>query len=267
MTKIGTVGLATEDGIVHVDVFEPDTFDFEPFRIGVVNGVGVFNLVDPSEADTAFRVATDANGIMGVNSVGLTNFTDWSGVEITLPDGNGEFRSDSDTPNKGFASYAARSGDLGYWSEGEARVWSLPGFGLNHYPSAGETFEYWFYPQQWPDPTQYWFVFGAQGNYWQMPGYQVQWISDGTFRVQLNTSSGKSTLTSTSGVSWPQDQWLRGVVDWNSGGGFSTWVETESGTNITSTLSSSDSTYTGGGFAMRGSGNSAYYADDLRVVP
>lgn len=168
----------------------------------------------------------------------------------------------SDTGSHSVNATAARSGDYGYESQGEEAIWSVPGSGLPHYPSPGETFEYFVNIQS---HEQIWLFFGGETDADQ-DRYQIELISDGAFRVRIDEGGSRTVLDSVSGVTYPTGSFLRVETAWREGGGFDITLDT--GSTTYGPLSSADATYTGPGkIGYRTSGNAHAYIDDVRRVP
>lgn len=92
---------------------------------------------------------------------------------IWSSDGSGTF----EVTNNGTGNYFGRLVDV-------QRVWSHPSWGsLDHYPQAGDHFEFVTNIQQWDGQTRFYYGRNDTDGFTYDEHYSLQYYSDGTFRL------------------------------------------------------------------------------------
>ncbi|WP_255170093.1 hypothetical protein [Natrononativus amylolyticus] len=119
----------------------------------------------------------------------------------------------------GVTSAAAYTGVYGYRSPEQftTEIESQPGDGLEEYPKSGTEFGYVTRYEISDEPWQLWFIFGGSGD--RYPRYQLEFIDDETFRVQIRDSDGNRYTVANDddvNVDWIAYEWtwLVGVIVW-----------------------------------------------------
>lgn len=128
--------------------------------------------------------------------------------------------------------------------------------GLNYYPSEGDTFRWW---GRTSNHDRYLlFYFGAQegtGGVDDRPdGYAAYWdFSNNNLHFRIRQNGSNTRLASTN-ISWAADTWYQGEVQWGSDGTTTLRVLDETGSEIGSPITATDSTFTSGGITWQTSG-------------
>lgn len=144
--------------------------------------------------------------------------------------------------------------------------------GLNAYPSAGDTFEFYVYMT---DASDYWkFSFGSQSETALssgttiVEGYHAHFKND-SFEINVRSGGSTTVFAGPTSVNPPENEWLRGEVSWGSNGSMTATLYDASGSEIAS-VSGSDSTYSTGGigyYCNNSAGNaSTQYWDDINII-
>lgn len=123
--------------------------------------------------------------------------------------------------------------------------------GLDNYPTPGDTFEFYF---QFPslDSENGNLLFATQNLNNVPDGYNIQLDAvAGRLRVNKVESGSVTILAEDSSATYEANAWMRGEVTWTSNNELSCIIEDSSGTQTGSTGTTTDSTYTSGGFGWR----------------
>jgi hypothetical protein len=147
----------------------------------------------------------------------------------------------------------------------DTNVEAISTSGLNAYPAAGDTFEYWVRGSGGADKTN--FTYGVQ-DHANRYFVRVNVADDNlkVFKWEGNSTPGPLDAQ-TSGFTLSQDAWYRVKVEWGTGGGHTATLYDASGSQLAK-ISGSDSTWTSGGVgydAYLSSGQAAYF-DEVRFV-
>lgn len=165
------------------------------------------------------------------------------------------------------AQRPASTGRYGLDLDGERRIWSLPGDGLQNYPQTGTAFAFHVRPRRWSPQSQIWLFFGgtAAGNHSR---YQIDLIlNDGTFRVIRDVNGNKTVLDSARTAGYNSSHWYQVLVVWRAGGGFDIYLRRDGVASVRGHIASNDSTYTGiSKVGYRCSGNARTFVDDVAFV-
>jgi len=144
--------------------------------------------------------------------------------------------------------------------------YALSSSGLSNYPQQGDTISF-YYLYNDSSGGHVMFDFGASGTNPEasgFSGYQV-FIGDkyNKFAIKKYSSGSGSTLTSTSfNPSAYSGKWMHVVVKWRSSGKITVSLSQAGGSTL-STMSATDTSYTGGAYGFESSTYSGY-ADTLR---
>jgi hypothetical protein len=147
----------------------------------------------------------------------------------------------------------------------DTNVEAISTSGLDAYPQAGDTFEFWVRGSGGTEKTN--LTYGVQDH---ANRYFVR-VNVANDNFKLYKWEGDSTPgplgSQTSGFTLSQDAWYRVEVQWGTGGSHTATLSDASGTQLAQ-ISGSDSTWTSGGVgydAYMDSGQAAYF-DEVRLL-
>jgi len=202
--------------------------------------------LSPGVDDSATSDETRSSGV--IDDFEDNDISEYSGD-------TGEYTVQSTTVKVG--SYALEIPNIS--GDGGRHIQSLSG--LDKYPQAGDTFEFW--------------VRSEVGNS-ATPGFALQndakndcydiLFNDSTLGIRKFSGGSVSTLSSVSHTI-SAATWYRIVVEWGGGGVITATVYDSSGSEV-SNVSANDTTYTGGGIFCggAGTGGDAWYFDTWKIT-
>lgn len=249
------------------------------YRLEVAWGEGgsmTLTAYDDSDTGLGSASATDAEWVDGgfgwrgtddhvaFDDANITTVTSGTGLIDDFEDGDiSEYSEKNGTSNSvqtstvKFGTYALRINNQGSTTD---KIQSFAG--LDRYPQAGDTFEYYAQATDVSDTfSEIWF--GIQEDTAQPPGYTVV-MQGNNDTLNLRKYDGTETevgfgspLASTS-VTWNANEWYRFKVEWGAGGTITVTAFDSGGTQV-GQISATDTGYTGGGFGWRVENSSSYF--------
>ena len=180
-------------------------------------------------------------------------------------EGNGDARIQSDVRKSGTSALLVESSSR--WDNSYA--WTFPGDGLHKAPQSGDVIELWFLrDSNRGDRIRFYFGVPEDSSITDNSGYMVFFHTRNQY---IEMRKDGSTIADES-VEVVDDQWYRGVVDWNTDGdGLIKFTLYDSDDEKLGCISAYDQEYTGGGigFYCRDSGTSGSakcYFDGVKIT-
>ena len=184
-----------------------------------------------------------------------------AGPEVVFNFESGDLSNWRNTSQTSITTSIVNEGTYACLSDDNSKdhIYSLPGDGLNKYPSPDGT--EWVYAQYNADAGDHRFGWAAGGSSsdYNSSGYEVAHRA-GNNRFELNVDGSSMD---TDGTTPPTGEWLINRGTWASNGDINITVEDANG-NTVATLSANDSTYTSQGAVYiagrsTGSGGQVYF--------
>lgn len=289
MTKVGELPVQRSDGeYVYIDVYEPGTFDHDPFLVQLSDGTyGTPYLKPLDEGDTGLLVQASDGSWWQVNSEGILVVEDWNdGRDLdTWAWTDSQFSGDA------FPSGDALEGARSHGFNGFYRTAAMP-----DYPSpapnlpveVGDTLQFHFkipYRSNMDTGQQYWFAFLVQEAPHHSTSSSVDWDrlytveaitgSNDLFRISRREGGTRYPYTGDGNatVDWRAGYWYRGVVSiWETGLGVDLYRHTGGGLDgswsYEATVLGDAPKWNSGGIGIRSSGDGGRsHWDIIRKVP
>lgn len=135
-----------------------------------------------------------------------------------------------------------------------------PGGGLDNFPQADDTWEFWFHPNSSTDSCYFKFFRDDDALTWY--GILLD-VDDGDFEVRDDSFV---SLAKDSSATYNTGEWNRVVVDWASSGDFTLTLYDNTGTQ-NAQITGTDTQYTSGGIAFDPSSmSSTWYFDEVIIT-
>lgn len=203
-----------------------------------------------SLAPKGFQEVRKGDGTVIYSAGGVTVIDDFEDGDIAEYSGDtADFNVQTTTIKKG--AYALESSGL------DSSIYSTAGLGA--YPSQGDTFRCYIYPNQaGAGVGEIWFATTDSNNTYFAA------MNNGTSNFQIGKrDAGSKTNFASQSYNW-NSEWYEFEIEWLSDGTINATAYDSAGTQVAS-LSATDATFTGGGIGFLDF-SAAYYWDHYRVI-